>query len=53
MIYCGNDVCKDELKKSEEHPLLYSLLEDINGIEFFNENKYIANLDKVYKYISE
>ena len=39
-LYCGNEVCKDESKTSEEHPLLFSLLEKAFGIEVFNAKKY-------------
>ncbi len=46
-LYCGNDVCKDESKISEEYTLLFSLLKDTFGIGVFNENIYVVNLDKV------
>ena len=49
-IYCGNDVCKDETKPKEEHPLLFSFLEDAFGIEALNDYKYGACLGHISNY---
>ena len=49
-LFCGNYVCKDESKTSEEHPLLFSLLQKPFGIEIFNENKYGACLGHIASY---
>ena len=49
-LFCGYDVCKDETKTSEEHPLLFSILEEAFGIEFFNIKKYGACLGHIMTY---
>ena len=49
-LFCGYDVCKDETKTSEEHPLLFSILEEAFGIEFVNNRKYGACLGHIMTY---
>ena len=49
-LYCGDHICKEESKTSEEHPLLFSLLEKPFGIEIFNENEYGACLGHIASY---
>ena len=49
-LYCGYDVCRDESKTSEEHPLLFSLLEEAFGIEIINSYKYGACLGHITTY---
>ena len=49
-LFCGNDVCKDESKTSEEHPLLFSILEDAFGLEITNAKKYGACLGHMATY---
>ena len=49
-LFCGYDVCKDESKTSEEHPLIFSLLEEAFGIEFFNNKKYGTCLGHIMTY---
>ena len=49
-LFCGNDVCKDESKESEEHPLLFALLNPVFGIEASNSNKYGACLGHISNY---
>jgi len=49
-LFCGYDVCKNENNEHEEHPLLFSLLDDVFGIDKANENKYGAYLGYIANY---
>ena len=49
-LYCGFDVCSDETKTSEEHPLLFSLLDMAFGIEILNKYKHGACLGHIATY---
>ena len=49
-IYCGNDVCQDESKESEEYPFLFALLNPVFGIEASNAKKYGACLGYISNY---
>ena len=49
-LYCGYDVCRDESKKSEEHPLLFSILDEAFGIASYNSKKYGTCLGHIMTY---
>ena len=49
-LYCGLSVCLDESKTSEEHSLLFSLLDDSFGIKKTNELYYGSCLGHIASY---
>ena len=49
-LFCGEDICKDLSKTSEEHPLLFSLLDEAFGISSSNSKKYGACLGHILTY---
>ena len=49
-LYCGLSVCLDESKTSEEHSLLFSLLDDSFGIKKTNELYYGSCLGHIESY---
>ena len=51
-MFCGNDVCKNEKKTSEEHSLFFSvsLSKNAFGIQSLNKEKYGACLGHIANY---
>ena len=49
-VYCGDTVCKDETKTSEEHPLLVALLDQAVSILGSNYDKYSSCLGFLANY---